>query len=76
MSEADPGAQIRRLRTKRQLTQRELAQRAGVSAIYIRKLEAGARAAPSAATLQRIARALGARVDIKLVTRPPRRRRS
>jgi len=59
--------QIRQLRARRQLTQAELAKRAGLSWIYIAKLEAGDRLSPSLPVLERIARALGARLRVELV---------
>ena len=48
------------------MTQAELAKRAGLSWIYIAKLEAGDRMA-SLPALERIARALGARLRVELV---------
>ena len=57
------GARIRKLRGEPTLiTQRELADAAGISVDVIRKLEQGSRHTTSIATLHRIARALG--VDI------------
>lgn len=56
------GARIRELRAELLLTQRELADRAGVSVDLIRKLEHGTRQTASIASLQAIARALD--VDI------------
>lgn len=61
------GGQIRRLRLKRGLTQAELARRARLSWIYIAKLEGGDRISPSLPVLDRIARALGARLRIELI---------
>jgi HTH-type transcriptional regulator/antitoxin HipB len=61
------GHQIRRLRMERGLTQEELARRAGLSRIYIAKLEAGDRVSPSFPALERIARALRGRLRIELV---------
>jgi transcriptional regulator with XRE-family HTH domain len=63
------GAQIREWRQRRRLTQAALAARAGLSWIYIAKLEGGARRAPSLPTLERIARALKVSVRIELVGR-------
>jgi len=51
------------------MTQAELAKRAGLSWIYIAKLEAGDRVSPSLPVLERIARALGARLRVELVSR-------
>ena len=59
--------QIRQLRARRRLTQAELAKRAELSWIYIAKLEAGDRLSPSLPVLERIARALGARLRVELV---------
>ncbi len=61
-------AQIRQLRTRRGVTQADLARRAGLSWIYIAKLEAGDRVSPSLRALERIARALGARLRVELVS--------
>lgn len=69
MARRDLREQIRVLRTRRGLTQEELAQRAGLSEVYVRKLEAGKRVSPSFPALQRIARALGATLRIELVER-------
>lgn len=52
------GANIRLIREKRQLSQRQLALNAGVSPSYIAYIEKGIRT-PSLATLSRIARCLG-----------------
>ena len=60
------GKQIHDLRAKRGITQTELAEKAGVTWSFIAKVEGGVRQ-PSMATLERIARALKARVDIRLV---------
>ena len=54
------------MRLRRGLTQAELARRAGLSWIYIAKLEGGDRLSPSLPALERIAKALGAKVRIKL----------
>jgi transcriptional regulator with XRE-family HTH domain len=63
------GARIRELRERRGLTRDALAAKVGVSAVYIKKLEAGDRISPSLPALARIARALGAELEIKLVER-------
>ena len=63
------GARIRELRDKRGLTREALAAKTGVSAIYIKKLEAGERTSPSLPALASIARALGATLHIDLVER-------
>jgi transcriptional regulator with XRE-family HTH domain len=59
-------SQIRQLRLKRGLTQAQLSKRAGLSWIYIAKLEGGDRVAPSLPALERIAHALGASLRIEL----------
>ncbi len=61
MNDETIGERIRRFRGKA-LTQRELAERSGVSLALIRALEQGARTGASIASLQKIARALD--VDI------------
>ena len=62
------GTQIREWRLRRGLTQAALAQRAGLSWIFIAKVEGGARL-PSWPTLERIARVLKVTVRIELVGR-------
>jgi transcriptional regulator with XRE-family HTH domain len=62
------GAQIREWRMRRGLTQAALAERAGLSWIFIAKVEGGARL-PSWPTLERIARVLHITVRIELVGR-------
>ena len=62
------GRQIRQLRLKRGMTQGELAKRAGLSWIYIAKLEGGDRVSPSLPALERIARALGAKLRVELIS--------
>ncbi len=64
------GERIRQLRTQRaRMTQRELAERAGVSVDLVGKLEQGARRSASLSSLGKIAAALG--VDVAaLVARP------
>jgi predicted transcriptional regulator len=61
-------SQIRQLRLKQGLTQGELAKRAGLSWIYVAKLEGGDRVSPSLPTLERIARALGAKLRVELIS--------
>ena len=58
--------QIKRHRTRCGLTQQALAEKAGLSRIYVAKLEAGDRL-PSLPALARIAKELGVRVRIDLV---------
>jgi len=60
------GPDLRRLRDARGLTQAALAERAGLSRIFIAKVEAGDRL-PSWPTFDRLARLLGARVEVRLV---------
>ncbi len=69
------GGQIRTLREAGGLSRERLAEKTGLSAVYIKKLEAGERKSPSFPTLQRIAKALGATLIVKLVERRTRRRR-
>ena len=69
------GKRIRELREKRGLTREALAEKTGVSAVYIKKLEAGERTSPSLPALASIARALGATLRIELVERAPARKR-
>ena len=63
MAQESLGQQIRALRKKQELTRGALADRTGLSVIYIKKLERGERTSPSSETLERIARALGARAN-------------
>jgi transcriptional regulator with XRE-family HTH domain len=69
------GERIRELRDKRGLTREALSEKTGVSAVYIKKLEAGERTSPSLPALASIARALGATLEIKLVERAGARNR-
>ena len=62
------GARIKALRDRRRLTQAELAERTGLSVIFIRKLEAGERNA-SFEVLERIAKELHATLRVDLVER-------
>ena len=75
MSWQEFGERIRGLREKRGLTREALAEKTGVSAVYLKKLEAGERTSPALPTLARIARALGATLRIELVERRTARRR-
>ncbi len=52
------GERLKAWRTKRWLTQTELAERAGLPQSYIARLESGQRANPSLDALTRIAKAL------------------
>ena len=60
------GAVVRRLRQGRQLTQVQLATKAGVSQGYLAALEGGLKHNPSLATLMRLAKALGVPVTALL----------
>ena len=53
------GTALRRLRRERGLTQRALGELAGVSRVTVAVLETGSRATADAATVERLARALG-----------------
>ena len=66
MSKKQLGAQIKKGRERRGLTQDELASRAGLSRIYIAKIEGGERMAPSLPALEKIAKALGLRLVVEL----------
>jgi transcriptional regulator with XRE-family HTH domain len=50
---------LRRLRQAQDLTQAQLAKRAGVTQGYVAKLESGAKKSPSLGTLKKLARVLG-----------------
>lgn len=58
----DPGRRIRICRTNVQMTQAELAEKAGISPSYLSSLELNRAEAPTA-TYQKIAGALGLRLD-------------
>ena len=66
MAPLDLGRRIKELREQQGLTQQALADKAGLSRIYVQKLEAGERESPSWDALERIARALGATLRIDL----------
>jgi transcriptional regulator with XRE-family HTH domain len=61
MDASTPGDRIRSVRMRRGLTQKELAERAGVSLRTVRKLEQGESDTPALETLHRLARALRVR---------------
>ena len=61
------GRTLRRLRVERQLTQEELAQRAGVDYKYLQKLEGQNPSSPTLSTLEKLAKGLGISVS-ELVT--------
>jgi transcriptional regulator with XRE-family HTH domain len=52
------GVRLKRLRTKQQLTRYALAKRAGISQVYVKKLEDG-KSDPTIGMLQKLAKALG-----------------
>lgn len=66
---ADLGGELRRLRTARGVTQAALAERAGVSLIYVQSLEQGVRRSPSLPVLERLADALGVELRVGFVPR-------
>lgn len=68
------GKRIKALRTDRGLSQAELADEAGTSEEWIRKLERGVRA-PSLATLDAVSRALGVTVAALFAGADPERDR-
>jgi transcriptional regulator with XRE-family HTH domain len=53
-----PGTVIKKLRQARDLTQEQLAKRAGISQAYLSQLEAGEKKYPSLPTLKKLAKAL------------------
>jgi transcriptional regulator with XRE-family HTH domain len=59
MTERRLGAVVRRLRRQQDLTQEQLARRAGLTQGHLSKIEAGMRQSPTAHTIKRLARALG-----------------
>ena len=61
------GRTLRRLRAERQLTQEELAQRAGVDYKYLQKLEGQNPSSPTLSTLEKLAKGLGVSLS-ELVT--------
>jgi DNA-binding XRE family transcriptional regulator len=65
--ELEPGYQIARLRIQRGLTQKQLAEMVGTHQPSIARLENGG-SIPSISFLQRIAKALNARIEVRLVS--------
>jgi transcriptional regulator with XRE-family HTH domain len=59
MSQRHLATRIRAGRERAGLTQQELANRVGITRVYVAKLEGGDRDAPSLPVLERIAKALG-----------------
>ncbi len=66
--EMEPGYQIARLRIQRGLTQTQLAEMVGTRQPSIARLENGS-SVPSLSFLERIARALDARIELHVVPR-------
>lgn len=64
---AEVGQALQRARLQKQLSQEELAQRAGVSRVTLSRMETAAKGDMSVAALLRLARALGH--DLRLVER-------
>jgi transcriptional regulator with XRE-family HTH domain len=58
MTEKRLGAVVRRLRRQQDLTQEQLARRAGVTQGHLSQIESGARPNPGALIVKRLARAL------------------
>jgi HTH-type transcriptional regulator/antitoxin HipB len=67
------GEEVRRLRSERGLSQRELAERMGVSQSVVARLEAGG-VEPRLTTLDRVARALGAELHVHFLMESPEER--
>ncbi len=67
-NEMEPGYQIARLRIQRGLTQAQLAEMVGTRQPTIARLENGS-SVPSLSFLERIARALDARIELHVVPR-------
>lgn len=61
MTTTQMGRRLKQLREARDLSRQELAERAGISREYMRRLEAGHQD-PTIGTLQRLAKALGVKV--------------
>ena len=60
------GQRVRELRLRRGMTQATLAQKAAISLIYVKKLEAGEFTSPSFPVLERIAKALKTKLQVEL----------
>jgi len=63
---SDPACQLARLRILRGLTQQQLAERVGTRQPSIARLESG-REEPKLGFLRRVAEALGAKVEVRIV---------
>jgi transcriptional regulator with XRE-family HTH domain len=59
MTEKRLGAVVRRLRRQQELTQEQLARRAGLNQGHLSQIESGARANPGVLIVKRLARVLG-----------------
>jgi HTH-type transcriptional regulator/antitoxin HipB len=59
MTEKRLGAVVRRLRRTQDLTQAQLARRAGLAQGHVSEIETGVRTHPSAVVIKKLARALG-----------------
>ena len=70
--ELEPGYQIARLRIQRGLTQAQLAELVGTKQPSIARLEAG-ESLPSLSFLEKVAAALGARIEISVIPEVPGR---
>jgi DNA-binding XRE family transcriptional regulator len=68
LAELEPGYQIARLRIARGLTQTQLAQMVGTKQPSIARLEKGD-STPSLAFLDKLAEALGARLEVRIIPR-------
>jgi DNA-binding XRE family transcriptional regulator len=66
LAELEPGYQIARLRIARGLTQTQLAQMVGTKQPSIARLEKGD-STPSLAFLEKLAEALGARLEVRVI---------
>jgi len=60
------GQRVRELRRQRGMTQATLADKAGVSLVYVKKLEAGEFTSPSFPVLERLAKALKVKLRVEL----------
>ena len=67
------GEEVRRLRTERGLSQRELAERMGVTQSVVARLEAGG-VEPRLSTLDRVAQALNVELEVHFQAGTPRDR--
>lgn len=75
MGTQDPAAVCRQVRAYTQLSQRDLARRAGVSPATITRIESG-RMQPTVATLTKIVRAAGMQLDLVVTDPDPDHRKA